>query len=99
VRVGRDYYKGETYVDVYHYERGKKDHMSIEKFEMFDNLMLPTAVHLSGGVFRCNDVPKDEYYTNLDAFREVAREVSIKFGLIVRPQQHIVLFNSPLNIG
>ncbi|MBI4782890.1 MAG: nucleoside 2-deoxyribosyltransferase [Oscillatoriophycideae cyanobacterium NC_groundwater_1537_Pr4_S-0.65um_50_18] len=46
---------------------------SIEPFETHDNLMLEGAIETSGGVFKCDSVGLEDYYTALTTFEAVVK--------------------------
>jgi nucleoside 2-deoxyribosyltransferase len=49
------------------------DGLSLEDFDMIDNLMLDGGVESRGGVMVRRDVPEAERYTNTEAFEECLR--------------------------
>ncbi|HKO06258.1 MAG TPA: nucleoside 2-deoxyribosyltransferase [Alphaproteobacteria bacterium] len=54
--------------------------MSIENFDMVDNLMLESAVIESGVTIVRKAVPAKERFTNLDAFAECVKLAAQRFG-------------------
>lgn len=50
-----------------------EDGLSIENFDMADNLMLHGGIIRRGGVVVVGDAPANALYTNLDAFKECLR--------------------------
>jgi len=52
--------------------------MSIELFQMHDNLMLEGAIVTSGGVLTTDSVQLEEYYTDLTVFEKVVKIASDK---------------------
>ncbi len=67
-----DYYGGKVVGGVDGRERGA-DGLSVEDFDMIDNLMLDGGVERRGGVMVRRDVPVAERYTNTAAFEECLR--------------------------
>lgn len=65
----RAYYGGNTHRTPDGRERGP-DGMSLEDFDMIDNLMLDGGVERRGGVMVRRTVPETERYTNTEAFEE-----------------------------
>jgi nucleoside 2-deoxyribosyltransferase len=63
------YYGGDTHRTPDGRERGP-DGLSLEDFDMIDNLMLDGGVERRGGVMVRRDVPAAERYTNTAAFEE-----------------------------
>ncbi len=67
-------------------ERGEKcaaNGRMIESFQLNDNLMLDSAVHMSGGSFCLSSVPAwtSVYYTDLTAFRSAVIACAKKLGV------------------
>jgi len=56
------------------------DDLSVESFEMADNLMLESAVLESGFAVVRRAVPEDERYTNLEAFTECVKLAAERFA-------------------
>jgi nucleoside 2-deoxyribosyltransferase len=52
--------------------------MSIELFQMHDNLMLEGAIVTSGGVLKTDSVQSEKYYTDLTVFEKVVKIASNK---------------------
>ena len=52
--------------------------MSIELFQMHDNLMLEGAIVTSGGVLKTDSVQSEKYYTDLIVFEKVVKIASDK---------------------
>jgi nucleoside 2-deoxyribosyltransferase len=52
--------------------------MSIELFQMHDNLMLEGAIVTSGGVLTTDSVQSEKYYTDLTVFEKVVKIASDK---------------------
>ena len=46
---------------------------AIESFEMHDNLMLEGSIYTSNGIFRCEPVNLEDYYTALKIFEEIIK--------------------------
>ena len=65
----RAYYGGDTHHTPDGRERGR-DGLSLEDFDMVDNLMLDGGVERRGGVMVRREVPEAERYTNTSAFEE-----------------------------
>ena len=66
------YYGGETHRTADGRERGP-DGLSLEDFDMVENLMLDGGVERRGGVMVRRDVPEAERYTDTAAFEECLR--------------------------
>jgi nucleoside 2-deoxyribosyltransferase len=66
------YYGGDTHRTADGRERGP-DGLSLEDFDMVENLMLDGGVERRGGIMVRRDVPEAERYTNTEAFEECLR--------------------------
>lgn len=71
---------------IVHNEQGEKcaaNGRVIESFQLNDNLMLDSAVHMSGGSFCLSSVPAwtSVYYTDLTAFRNAAAACAKALGV------------------
>ncbi len=78
-RVIDDQHKGEVFVDDNGFTRGAADNTAVESFDLPDNLMMPGAVESSGGSYTVQAAPKEEYLTNLNAFRSAVRDAATHF--------------------
>ena len=74
-----DYYGGALVTSADGRTRGP-DGLSIEDFDMIDNLMLDGGIESRGGVFVVGNARPEEVYTDLEAFRECLRLVSLRYA-------------------
>ena len=65
-----EYYGGKVVASADGRERGP-DGLSVEDFDMIDNLMLDGGVENRGGVIVRGDAPPDAVYTDMTAFEEI----------------------------
>jgi len=72
-----DFYDNEITEDATGYKRGP-DGLSLEDFEMADNLMLDGGVERRGGIVAVHAAAKDALYTDLTAFEECLKFLAAK---------------------
>lgn len=63
------------------------DGLSIENFDMVDNLMLHGGILRRGGIIIVGDAPEDALYTDLDAYRRCLAAAAEKLLTPIDPER------------
>lgn len=74
------YYGGKVITGLDGRNRGH-DGLSIENFDMVDNLMVDGGIDSCGGSIVRGNVAPEERYTNMRAFKECLKMVALSFGV------------------
>ena len=73
------YYDGQITVDAAGHKRGP-DGLSLEDFDMFENLMLHGGIERRGGHICIHRAAEHELYTDLTGFEDCLKAVALKVG-------------------
>lgn len=74
------YYGGKVITGLDGRNRGH-DGLSIENFDMVDNLMVDGGIDSRGGAIVRGNAAPEELYTNMRAFKEILETVALGFGV------------------